>query len=159
MLHIRLITTGSLKEPYWRDALAEYKKRLGAFAKIEIIELKEYRLPDNPSPTEIATALEKEADAVLEALLPRSYVMALCVEGKQLSSEELAASLSDIMSNQGALSLIIGSSHGLAPRVKAKADYRLSVSKLTFPHQMMRVLLLETVYRSLSILHGSKYHK
>lgn len=159
MLHIRLIATGSLKEPYWRDALAEYKKRLNAFAKIEIIELKECRLPDNPSPTEIATALEKEADAVLEALLPRSYVMALCVEGKQLSSEELAANLSGVMSNQGALSLIIGSSHGLAPRVKAKADYRLSVSKLTFPHQMMRVLLLETVYRSLSILHGSKYHK
>ena len=159
MLHIRLIATGSLKEPYWRDALAEYKKRLNAFAKIEIIELKECRLPDNPSPTEIATALEKEADAVLEALLPRSYVMALCVEGKQLSSEELAANLSGVMSNQGALSLIIGSSHGLALRVKAKADYRLSVSKLTFPHQMMRVLLLETVYRSLSILHGSKYHK
>ncbi|MBQ3063353.1 MAG: 23S rRNA (pseudouridine(1915)-N(3))-methyltransferase RlmH, partial [Clostridia bacterium] len=108
MLHIRLIATGSLKEAYWRDALAEYKKRLGAFAKIEIVELKEYRLPDNPSPTEIATALEKEADAVFEALLPRSCVMALCVEGKQLSSEELATTLSDVMREQGALSLIIG---------------------------------------------------
>lgn len=159
MLHIRLIATGSLKESYWRDALAEYKKRLGAFAKIEIIELKESRLPDHPSPTEIATALEKEADAVLEMLLPRSYIMALCVEGKQLSSEELAATLAEVMNHQGALTLIIGSSHGLSPRIKAKADYRLSVSRLTFPHQMMRVLLLETVYRGLSILHGGKYHK
>lgn len=159
MLHIRLIATGSLKEAYWRDALAEYSKRLGAFAKIDITELKEYRLPENPSPTEISNALEKEADGILEALLPRSYVIALCVEGKQLSSEELAATLCSVMSNQGAVTLIIGSSHGLAPRVKARADFRLSVSKLTFPHQMMRVLLLETVYRSLSILHGSKYHK
>ncbi len=159
MLHIRLIATGSLKESYWRDALAEYKKRLGAFAKIDIIELKESRLPDNPSHAEIATALEREADAVLEALLPRSYVMALCVEGKQLSSEELADSLEGVMNSQGALTLIIGSSHGLSPRVKARADYKLSVSKLTFPHQLMRVLLLETVYRSLSILHGGKYHK
>lgn len=159
MLHIRLITLGNLKEAYWRDALAEYKKRLGAYAKIDIVELKEYRLPDVPSATEIATALEKEADAVLDAILPRSYVMALCVEGKQLSSEELAATLDSVMNSQGALSLIIGSSHGLSPRIKARADYKLSVSKLTFPHQMMRVLLLETVYRSLSILHGSKYHK
>ena len=159
MLHIRLIATGSLKEAYWRDALAEYKKRLGAYARVDIVELKEYRLPESPSEAEIATALEREADAVLEALLPRSYVMALCVEGKQLSSEELAATLSTVMREQGALSLIIGSSHGLSPRVKARADYRLSVSRLTFPHQMMRVLLLETVYRSLSILHGGKYHK
>ena len=159
MLHIKLIATGSLKEAYWRDALAEYAKRLGAFAKIDITELKECRLPESPSPTEIAGALEKEADAILEALLPRSYVIALCVEGKQLSSEELAATMSSVMSNQGALTLIIGSSHGRAPRVKARADFRLSVSKLTFPHQMMRVLLLETVYRSLSILHGGKYHK
>jgi 23S rRNA (pseudouridine1915-N3)-methyltransferase len=159
MLHIKLIVLGNLKEAYWRDAVAEYEKRLSAFAKVEIAELKEYRVADAPSPAEIETALEKEADAVLAAIPPRAFTVALCVEGKQLSSEELATRLSDIMQQSGSLALIIGSSHGLSPRVKATADLRLSVSKLTFPHQMMRVLLLETVYRSLSILHGSKYHK
>lgn len=159
MLHIRLIALGNLKERYWRDAVAEYEKRLGAFAKVEIVELKEYRLPENPSTAEITTALEREAEAIFAAIPPRSHVIALCVEGKQLSSPELAEELSAVMRQSSALTLVIGSSHGLSPRVKAAADLRLSVSKLTFPHQMMRVLLLETVYRSLSILHGSKYHK
>lgn len=159
MLHIKLITLGSLKETYWREAVAEYEKRLGAFAKVEIIELKEHRLPDAPGAAEIETALEKEAEAILTAIPPRAFVVALCVEGKQLSSEELATKLSAVMQESGSVTLIIGSSHGLSPRVKAAADLRLSVSKLTFPHQLMRVLLLETVYRSLSILHGTKYHK
>lgn len=159
MLHIKLIATGNLKESYLREALAEYQKRLSAYARTEILELKEYRLPDNPSPAEINTALEREADAILAAIPPRAYTVALCVEGKQLSSEALAEKLSAVMQQSGELVLIIGSSHGLAPRVKAAADFRLSVSALTFPHQLMRVLLLETVYRSLSILHGGKYHK
>ncbi|MBR7181907.1 MAG: 23S rRNA (pseudouridine(1915)-N(3))-methyltransferase RlmH [Clostridia bacterium] len=159
MLHIKLIATGNLKESYLREALAEYQKRLSAYARTEILELKEYRLPDNPSPAEISTALEREADAILAAIPPRAYTVALCVEGKQLSSEELAEKLSAVMQQSGELVLIIGSSHGLAPRVKAAADFKLSVSALTFPHQLMRVLLLETVYRSLSILHGGKYHK
>ena len=159
MLRIRLIVTGNLKEAYWRTAAAEYEKRLGAYARIEIVELKESRLPDNPSQTEITAALSREADAVLAAIPPRAYTVALCVEGKQLSSEQLAERLDSVMQSSGELCLIIGSSHGLDPRVKAAADFRLSVSALTFPHQMMRVLLLETVYRSLSILHGGKYHK
>ncbi|MBE6604098.1 MAG: 23S rRNA (pseudouridine(1915)-N(3))-methyltransferase RlmH [Ruminococcaceae bacterium] len=159
MLHIRLIVLGNLKESYWREAVAEYEKRLGAFAKIDIVELKEQRLPEDPSPAEITLALEREADAILNAVPPRSFLVALCVEGKQLSSPELADQLSHVMHQSGALTLVIGSSHGLSPRVKSAADLRLSVSKLTFPHQMMRVLLLETIYRSLSILHGTKYHK
>ncbi len=159
MLHIRLIVLGSLKETYWRAAVAEYEKRLAAYAKVEITELKEYRLPESPAPAEIALALEKEADMILAAVPPRSFVVALCVEGKQLSSEELSKKLSDVMRQSGHLTLIIGSSHGLSDRVKNAAALRLSASKLTFPHQLMRVLLLETVYRSLSILHGAKYHK
>lgn len=159
MLHIRLIATGNLKEAYWTEAVAEYKKRLGSYAKVEIVELKECRLPEDPSKAEIDAALEKEAAAVLAAIPPRSFTVALCVEGKQLCSEELAAQLGSVMQQSGSLCLIIGSSHGLAPRVKSAAALKLSVSKLTFPHQMMRVLLLETVYRSLSILYGSKYHK
>ena len=159
MLHIKLIALGNLKERYWRDALAEYEKRLSAYAKLDILELKEYRLPESPSGAEIQTALDKEADQVLAAIPPRSTVAALCIEGKQLSSEELANTLSLVMRESGTLTLIIGSSHGLSPRVKQAAHLRLSVSRLTFPHQMMRVLLLEALYRGLSIVHGGKYHK
>lgn len=159
MLRIRLIVTGNLKESYWRDAAAEYEKRLGAYAKVETVELKESRLPDCPSEADITAALEREADAVLAAIPQRSYKIALCVEGKQLSSEQLAEKINTIMRDFGDLTLIIGSSYGLSPRIKSTADLRLSVSALTFPHQLMRVLLLETLYRSLSILHGGKYHK
>ncbi len=159
MLHIKLITVGSLKESYLREAVAEYQKRLGAYAKVDIAELKEARVAENPSPAEIEAVLEKEADAILAAIPQRSYTVALCVEGQSRSSEQLAALLEQAMSKSSELCLVIGSSHGLSPRVKQAANYRLSVSALTFPHQLMRVLLLETVYRSLSILHGSKYHK
>ena len=159
MLHIKLITVGNLKERYWRDAVAEYEKRLGAYGKVEILELKECRVADDPGAAEINAALEKEADNILAAIPPRAYTVALCVEGKPRTSEQLAELLQDAMSKSATLCLVIGSSHGLAPRVKQAADYRLSVSALTFPHQLMRVLLLETVYRSLSILRGSKYHK
>lgn len=159
MLHLKLIVLGTLKESYWRDAVAEYQKRLGAYARVELTELKECRLPDSPSPAEISAALEKEADAILAAVPPRATLAALCVEGKQLSSEELAEKLNEIGNTTGSLCLVIGSSHGLSPRVKNTAAWRLSVSRLTFPHQMMRVILLETLYRSLSILAGTKYHK
>ena len=159
MLRIKLITVGTLKESYLREAVHEYEKRLGAYAKVEILELKEGRVAESPSAAEISAVLEKEADAILSAIPPRAYTVALCVEGQQKSSEQLAALLEDAMSRSSDLCLVIGSSHGLSPRVKKAADYRLSVSALTFPHQLMRVLLLETVYRSLSILHGSKYHK
>ena len=159
MFKIKLIALGNLKEAYWRDALAEYKKRLGAYAQVEIVELKEERLPDSPGAAEIEAALDREATAILAAVPPRAHLAALCVEGKQLSSEELSQALSRVMQESGELALVIGSSHGLSPRVKSAAAIRLSVSKLTFPHQMMRVILLETLYRSLSILHGGKYHK
>lgn len=159
MFRIHLIVTGNLKERYWREAAAEYEKRLSAFARLTVSELKESRLSENPGSAEIATALEKEADAILSLLSPHAFVVALCVEGKILSSEELAATLSQIMREEGELTLIIGSSHGLSPRVKERADLRLSFSRLTFPHQMMRVLTLEAVYRALTILAGRKYHK
>ena len=159
MLHVRLIALGNLKERYWRDAVAEYEKRLGAFAKLEIIELKEYRLPESPSQTEINVALDREADAILASIAPRSFTVALCVEGKMLDSEGLADQLSDIMQQGGHVTLIIGSSHGLSPKVKSACDYRLSVSALTFPHRLMRVILLEQLYRAMNINAGGKYHK
>ena len=159
MLQVTVITVGNLKEGYWRDAVSEYEKRLSAFCKPTLIQLKETKVPDDPSDGEIRTALADEGKRILAAMPPRSYRIALCVEGKQFSSEELAARLEGVLTEQGSLCLVIGSSHGLAPEVKEACQMRLSVSKLTFPHQMMRVLLLEVLYRSFSIIKGTRYHK
>jgi len=148
-----------LKESYWREAAAEYEKRLGAFCRLEIVQLKEERLAENPTDGEIRTALEKEAAQILRQIPPKAYRIALCVEGKQLSSEELSVRLAQIAETHGEVCLIIGSSFGLADSVKEACDLRLSVSRLTFPHQLMRVLLLETVYRSFQIQKGTRYHK
>lgn len=158
MLPLTVITVGNLKESYWREALAEYEKRLSAFCKPTIVQLKEARLSEDPSDREIEAALADEGKRILAAIPPRAYRIALCVEGKQFSSEELARELERCVDGAG-LCLVIGSSHGLDPAVKSACDLRLSVSKLTFPHQMMRVLLLEVLYRSFSIQKGTKYHK
>lgn len=159
MISVTVITVGNLKESYWRDAVAEYEKRLGAFCKPNIIQLKEHKLPEDPSQGEINSALAEEGRRILAAIPPRSYRIALCVEGTQFSSEDLAKKIEAACTDGGSVCLIIGSSHGISPEVKAACDLRLSVSKLTFPHQMMRVLLLEVLYRSFSILRGTKYHK
>ncbi|MBQ7353801.1 MAG: 23S rRNA (pseudouridine(1915)-N(3))-methyltransferase RlmH [Clostridia bacterium] len=160
MLNIKIIATGNLKEKYLKDACDEYKKRLGAWAKVEEIELKEERLSDNPTKSQIDLALEKEAKSIFEKISNKTYVIAMCVEGKQLSSEELSDKLSQItLSGYSEIAFIVGSSFGLSDTVKQRADYKLSVSKLTFPHQLLRVILYETTYRSLSILNGTKYHK
>lgn len=159
MVHVKLIALGTLKEAYLRDAAAEYEKRLGAFCRFELVQLKEERLSDDPSEGEIHKALEKEATAILAQIPPRAYCVAMCVEGKQLSSEELAEKMAAIEREAGEVCFIIGSSYGMAPEVKARADLRLSVSKLTFPHQLMRVLLLEAIYRAFNIRKGTRYHK
>lgn len=159
MLNFRIVCVGSLKESYLRDAVAEYAKRLSAFCEPSIIELKEYKLPDPPSPAEIEKALDEEAERILKAALPKSYKIALCVEGKQFSSEKLAKKLEEIEQANSALTLIIGSSHGLSSKVKNACDLRLSISELTFPHQLVRVMLLEIFYRCFNIIKGTKYHK
>ena len=159
MIQVTLITVGNLKEEYWRQAVSEYEKRLSAFCKPEIIQLKEAKLSENPSSGEIQNALEDEAKRILAAMPPRSYRIALCVEGKQFSSEGLAKKLDSVLAENGSLCLVIGSSFGLSQRVKEACQLRLSVSELTFPHQMMRVLLLEALYRCFGILKGNKYHK
>ncbi|MBQ9086421.1 MAG: 23S rRNA (pseudouridine(1915)-N(3))-methyltransferase RlmH [Clostridia bacterium] len=159
MIAVKLIALGTLKESYLREAVAEYEKRLGAFCKLEILQLKEERLGDRPSEGEIRNALEKEAVKILAEIPPRAYRIALCVEGKQLSSEELADKLGEVAERHGELCLIVGSSFGLSDTVKQHCHMRLSVSKLTFPHQLMRVLLLEAVYRGFNILKGTQYHK
>ena len=159
MIQLTVITVGNLKESYWREAIGEYEKRLSAFCKPQILQLKEARLSDDPSQSEIDAALADEGKRILAAIPPRSYKIALCVEGKQFSSEELAKRLDGVLAENGSLCLIIGSSYGLSDTVKEACDLRLSVSKLTFPHQMMRVLLLEVLYRCFGILKGTKYHK
>ena len=159
MTNVRFITLGTLKEQYLRDAAAEYEKRLGAFCRFENIQLKEERLSDSPSQSEIKNALERESVKILEQIPPRAYCIAMCVEGKQLSSEELAQKLDLAVQDTSDICFIIGSSFGLSDTVKQRADMRLSVSKLTFPHQLMRVVLLEAVYRAFNIQKGTKYHK
>jgi 23S rRNA (pseudouridine1915-N3)-methyltransferase len=159
MLNVKLITLGTLKEAYLRDAAAEYEKRLGAFCRFELVQLKEERLSDDPSESEIKNALAKESEKILSLIPARAYVVAMCVEGKQLTSPELAEKLEEISSRTSDVCFIIGSSFGLSDTVKQRADLRLSVSKLTFPHQLMRVILLETVYRAFNIQKGTRYHK
>lgn len=160
MLNIKIIATGDLKEAYLREAIKEYQKRLGAWCKIEEIVLKEERLPDNPTEAQISKALELEEKKILEKISQKAYVIAMCIEGKQLSSEELAEKIEEITSfGKSEIVFIIGSSFGLSSTIKQRADYKLSISKLTFPHQLLRVILHETIYRSLSIINGTKYHK
>ena len=159
MLKVKLITVGTLKEDYLRAAAAEYEKRLGAFCRFELVQLKEERLSESPSQNEIKAVLEREAVRITEQIPSSAFCIALCVEGKQLSSEELAERIEDISMEKSEVALVIGSSYGLSDTVKQRADMRLSVSKLTFPHQLMRVILLEVVYRSLNIIKGTKYHK
>lgn len=159
MLSVKMYVTGTLKEQYYKDAIAEYKKRLSAYCKFEIIEYKESKLPDNPSQKQIEQALILEGEKILSDISQRAYKIALCVEGKQLSSEEFSEKLESIAATNGEVALIIGSSYGLSDELKRACDYRMSVSKMTLTHQMMRVWLTEIVYRCLSISHGGKYHK
>lgn len=161
MIRINLITVGKLKEKYWRDAAAEYSKRLGAFCKLEIVELNESRLSDNPSEKEIAAALENEAKAMKSYTdIKGAYNIAMCIEGKQLLSEKLSKKLSECgLNGFSTVNFIIGSSFGIAPEIKAKADLRLSMSEMTFPHQLARIMLLEQVYRAFQISANTRYHK
>lgn len=143
-----------------REGCAEYIKRMGLWSKAAVTEIEEFRLPKEPSPAQIADGLEREGARILERLPKNARVAALCIEGKQMSSESLAAYLEDAGNGgSGTIAFIIGGSHGLSPGVKARADLRLSMSPMTFPHQLARVMLCEQIYRALSIRAGAKYHK
>ena len=156
MLEIRLICIGKLKEAYWRDAVGEYEKRLTPFCKFQLIELPEVRLPNDPSPAQIAAALEQEGKAILERTAGTVYP--LCIEGKEVDSPGLSKRLENAMQSPGAVTFVIGSSHGLSEAVK-QAGEKLSMSPMTFPHQLARVMLCEQIYRGFQILSGTKYHK
>ena len=159
MANVTIITVGTLKESYLREAVAEYKKRLSQYARVEEIELKEERINNEDNRAEINAALDKEADKILAAIPKDALKIALCVEGKQYTSEELARLIGEGNDRGGKIAFIIGSSYGLSEKVKKECDVRLSFSKLTFPHQLMKVILFESVYRSFTILAGKRYHK
>ena len=158
-MQLTVITVGTLKEKYLKEATAEYKKRLSSYAKCEEIEIKEERIANEDDNTEIYRALDSEAERILAAIPKGAFKVALCVEGTQYTSEGLAELVRSAEDTSGKLCLIIGSSHGLSNKVKRACDVRLSVSKMTFPHQLMRVVLLEAMYRSFTILSGKRYHK
>lgn len=160
MLRVTVLCVGNLKERYWRDACAEYEKRLGAFCKLNIVELAEERIADAPGAAQIAQVLEAEGKRMLAKIPAGAVVLPLCIEGREVSSPQLAERF-EKFANEGKSELVflIGGSHGLADAVKEKATLKLSMSPMTFPHQLARVMLLEQIYRAFQISSGGKYHK
>ena len=160
MFEITLIAMGKLKEKFYINAACEYEKRLKGYCQFKILELPEVRLPDNPSPAEIIAGLEKEAELILSKIPKGAWFCTLTPEGKMLSSDELALKMKEIKNNgKSSACFLIGSSFGIAQRVKDRADFKLSMSPMTFPHHLARIMVLEQIYRAESIQSGSKYHK
>ncbi len=160
MPEITLITIGKLKEKFYISAAQEYTKRLSGYCKFILLELPECRLPEDPSPAEIAAGLEKEAEEIFSKIPKGSWFCVFTPEGKELSSEALAQKLAQVkLSGKSSLCFLIGSSFGMAPRVKERADFRLSMGPMTFPHHLARIMVLEQLYRAEAIQAGSRYHK
>ena len=160
MQRVTVLCVGKLKEKFYIDAAAEYVKRLQRHCKLELIELPEQRLPDDPSPAEIQKALRAEGDAIREKLPKGGAVIALCIEGNPCSSQELSRRMADLaVQGKTQLTFLIGGSVGLDEDLKRRADWRLSLSPMTFPHHMARIMLLEQIYRAYQIADGTKYHK
>lgn len=160
LFQITLITVGKLKEKFYLTAASEYEKRLKGFCEFKIIELPETRLPDTPSSAEISVGLEKEAELILSRVPKGAWFCVMTPEGKMLSSELLADKLADIkLSGKSSACFLIGSSFGIADRVKNASDFKLSMSPMTFPHHLARIMVLEQIYRAESIQAGTKYHK
>lgn len=160
MMSVKLICVGKMKEKHFVSAFEEYKKRLGAFCRFELVEINEERLPDEPSEKELAMALEREANAILQSIPHNAFTVAMCVEGRQLDSPELASLFEEkALVGKTKLCFVVGGSFGLAEKVKSAAGLRLSMSRMTFPHHLARVMLAEQIYRAFTIKEGRKYHK
>ena len=160
MFEITLITVGKLKEKFYLSAAAEYEKRLKGYCQFKLLELPEVRLPENPSNAEINAGLEKEAEQILAKIPKGAWFCTMPPEGKLLSSEALAEQLHKVkVSGKSSACFLIGSSFGIAKRVKEKADFKLSMSPMTFPHHLARIMVMEQLYRAEAIQAGSKYHK
>ena len=160
MFDITLITMGKLKEKFYISAAEEYKKRLSGYCRFTLLELPEVRLPEDPSPAEISAGLEKEAESVFVKIPKGAWFCVLTPEGKELSSEKLADTVRQVkLSGKSSACFLIGSSFGMSPRLKQKADFQLSMGPMTFPHHLARIMVLEQLYRAEAIQAGSKYHK
>lgn len=160
MQSVNIICIGKIKEKYLADAIKEYSTRLTPFCKFQIIELDEYRLPDKPSQAQIKACLEEEGKKILSKISRSSFVIPMCIEGKTVSSEELSAIIRDAgVSGRSTVDFVIGGSFGLSDEVKNRGDLRISMGRMTFPHQLARVMLSEQIYRSFQIMTGGKYHK
>lgn len=160
MLNIKFICVGKLRERFYIDAFNEYARRLSAYCKFECAELNETKLGDKPSDKEIENALVRESADIEKAIPKDAYVIAMCVGAKQLKSEELAQKINSLaLSGRGKICFIIGGSFGMAESIKQRADMRLGMSEMTFPHHLARVMLTEQIYRSFKIIEGSRYHK
>lgn len=160
MFAVDILCIGKLKEEYLRAACGEYQKRIGGFAKLTVTELPEVRLPDSPSPAQIEAALQKEGQAILAKVPAGRLLIPLCIEGKQMDSPQLAKTLSQSgISGKSGACFVIGGSFGLSDQVKRQGELMLSMSRMTFPHQLARVMLLEQIYRAFQIQAGGKYHK
>lgn len=159
-MNVNIICIGKLKEGYWRDAVKEYMKRLGAFCNPEIIELKESKLPANAGKTDEENVKLNEGREILDKIKPQDFVITLEIKGKKLTSEGFAEKIEELqMERRSTVDFVIGGSLGLSAEVSSRADYKMSFSDLTFPHQMMRVILLEQIYRGYKIINHEPYHK
>lgn len=159
-MNIQIVCIGKLKEKYWTEAVAEYSKRLSRFCTLEIVELKESRLPDKASEAEEKLVKQEEGREILKAIKPGSFVITLEILGKQFDSPQLAEKISQLsLEGKSSIAFVIGGSLGLSEEVSKRADFKLSFSKMTFPHQMMRVILLEQIYRAFKINRNETYHK
>lgn len=159
-MKIKLICVGKIKERFYTDAINEYIKRISKFATVEITELSDEKTLDNPSNNEINMILNKEGARILNSIKPNEYVISLCIEGKRFSSMDFAHEIQNIMnSGNGCIDFIIGGSLGLSDDVKKRSNLKLSFSDFTFPHQLMRVIFLEQIYRTYKILNNEPYHK
>ena len=159
-MNIQIICIGKLKEKYWTDAINEYSKRLSRYCTLEIVELKEARLPDKAGAADEENVKLEEGRSILKAIKDGTYVITLEIQGKQLSSTELADKMQTLsIGGKSNVAFVIGGSLGLSEEVSKRADFKLSFSKMTFPHQMMRVILLEQVYRGFKIIKNEAYHK
>lgn len=156
-MNINIICVGSIKEDYLVSAITEYKTRISKWANVKITELKEEKLPKNYSAKDIEIVIEKESSKILENL--KGYTILMDIEGKQLNSVELSQKIADIKNTSSTINFVIGGSYGVSQKLKQQADYKLSFSKMTFPHQLFRVMLLEQVYRAFTILNNVTYHK
>lgn len=159
MIEIRIICVGKLKEKYWEAAIAEYMKRLGAYCRVSVTEVREEKLPANASPADERAVIEAEGRELLSKIAKGDYVVALDIGGKELSSEDLAEKIRQTAFTHPVIDFIIGGSLGLSGEVKQRADLRMSFGRITLPHQLARVVLAEQIYRAFKINAGETYHK